>query len=365
MGSLSVQVPDDEALLGRMMADLTRSDALYQPTNYWAYFERYLLPELKQHGLCDFRRRRDSVLSSFGGTDLRARGVFEVAPSVPGSGRIAAVLNRVVTALPSVRLGVWGSKPEWFTKFFYQYVKRKFDALGLALDRCGTSAHGNPEDLVEIDGALWSVMHLQYCSMLVDALGHIPLHEDAVVCELGAGLGRNIEALAHLFPRATLLLFDIPPQLYVANQYLISVFGERAVGYAEAVSIVPGCALPDSVRGKIVILPSWRLPDWPRVRIDLFWNSASFQEMEPDVVLNYLELVRRMSPRWVYINAQPAGNYWGEWKPGRGGTKAPVYDRYYYEALGTAYELQTSYPTDYFLRAQDHTSYIFNRVSEP
>jgi putative sugar O-methyltransferase len=363
MDSLSVQVPDDEALLGRMMADVTRSDELYQPTNYWAYYEHYLLPELKQHGLRDFRRRRGSVLSSFGGTDLRPRGVLEVAPSVPGSRRIAAVLNRAIAVLPWITLAVWGSQPGWDTKYFHRYVKRKFDALGLALDRCGTSALGNPEDTVEIDGALWSLMHLQYCSMLVDALGHFSLDEEAVVCELGAGLGRNVEALAHLFPRATVLLFDIPPQLYVANQYLTSVFRERAVGYDEAVALEPGCTLPDAVRGKIVMLPNWRLPDWSRVGIELFWNSASFQEMEPEVVANYLKLVGRMSPHWVYINAKPEGNYWGEWKPGRGGTKAPVRAHYYSEGLGSAYELQTSYPTDYFLRDQDYTSYIFSRVS--
>src|SRR3989442_5199530 len=134
--------------------------------------------------------------------------------------------------------------------------------------------------------------------MFADALWPMPLSQDAVMVELGAGLGRNIEVVAHLFPHATLLLFDIPPQLYVSHQYLASVFSNRVIGYDEAVSIAPECMIPDHARGKIVILPTCRLPNWAGVHVDLFWNSASFQEIEPHVVAKYLRLGVEMSPLW-------------------------------------------------------------------
>jgi putative sugar O-methyltransferase len=357
-----LQVADDPALLDRMMSQLSRADDLYQPTNYWAYYQRHFVPELKRHGLHDFRRRRGSVLSSFGATDLLPQGLIEVSPGIPAAGRIASILNRLVWLTPGLSLRMWGINGTSLTRYFYARVREKFERLGLPLGACGTSRHGNPEDLVEVEGALWSYMHLQYCSMLADALGHIELPDDAVVCELGSGLGRNIEVMARLFPRATLLLFDIPPQLYVANQYLRTVFGDRVVNYDEAVGVTPQGQLPESVRGRIVVLPTWRFPAWSGVAIDLFWNSASFQEMEPHIVRNYLGGVSRMQPRWVYINALPTGNYWGSGTADRGGTKAPVLDRYYAEGLGGDYQLQMTYPTEYFLREQDYTSYIYRRI---
>jgi putative sugar O-methyltransferase len=303
------------------------------------------------------------VLSSFGATDLLPHGAIEVSPAVPASARIAAALSRLVWRTPYLSLRVWGVNNDSFTRYFYYHVKQKFERAGLQLAQCGTTAHGNPEDLVEIDGAFWSFMHLQYCSMVADALQHISIVEDAVVCELGTGLGRNVEVLGRLFPRATLLLFDIPPQLYVANQYLRSVFGDRVIGYDAAVGLPADSAIPESVRGKIVVLPTWRFPTWSGVGIDLFWNSASFQEMEPHVVKNYLKLVSRMRPGWVYINAMPEGNYWGTRRSGQGGTKAPVLDHYYGDGLGGNYDLQVTYPTDYFLRDQNYVSYVFRRTA--
>ena len=79
------------------------------------------------------------------------------------------------------------------------------------------------------------------------------------------------------------------------------------------------------------------------------------------VVANYLQLVKRMSTDWVYINALPAGNYWGEWKPRRGGTREPVHYRLYDDALGQDYHLHDTYPTDYFLREGDYVSYIYRK----
>jgi hypothetical protein len=170
--------------------------------------------------------------------------------------------------------------------------------------------------------------------------------------------------LARLYDRATILLFDIPPQLYVANQYLAHVFGDRVVPYRQAVAldIVPAAGVPSEVRGKIVIPTAWRLPSWADVKIDVFWNIASFQEMEPDVVSNYLALIRRMNPEWIYINAKPQGALWGEWRPGRGGTKEPVLADTYFEAIGTQYALEREYFTEYFLRDREYKSYVFARV---
>ncbi|HUJ89614.1 MAG TPA: hypothetical protein VLX12_05410, partial [Syntrophorhabdales bacterium] len=83
---------------------------------------------------------------------------------------------------------------------------------------------------------------------------------------------------------------------------------------------------------------------------------------EPPNVRNYLELVKKMAPGHIYINALPQGNYWGPWSPGRGGTKEPVPSTLYVESLRDSYALRAEYDTDYFLKTNEYRSYVFERI---
>lgn len=362
---LARQVDDDPLLLDKMMRDLDMADDIYKPTNYWKYYEKAFMPELKKRGLFDYRRRKFSILASFGAVDLLLSVKVASRIKYKGCNRLANLVEQLLLSNPFFNINKFNlCSRESLTPYFYWYVKNKFDLANLNIGKCPTSSFGNPEDLVEIDNGLWSLAHLNYCSMVADASSYINFHDDMTVCELGAGMGRNIEILAHLFDRATFLLFDIPPQLYVSNQYLSAVFKERVISYRDAVTLKPvnTADFRSLISGRIIMLPSWKMPEWRNVMIDIFWNCASFQEMEPDVVVNYLDIVKSMSPRYVYINAIPQGNYWGKWKLGRGGTKEPVLCHYYQDSLKEKYEPITKYHTDYFLQKPEYVSYLFKAL---
>jgi hypothetical protein len=68
-----------------------------------------------------------------------------------------------------------------------------------------------------------------------------------------------------------------------------------------------------------------------RIDFDLFWNSASFQEMEPEVVLNYLGPVNRRA-RGVFLREVMEG-----WRvarrPGTYGVLTPTTLDHYTRAL--------------------------------
>jgi len=360
----TLQVQDDLNLLEKMMADLEGAPDAYRPTNYWHHYQRSFLPELKFRGLKSFRRRQFSVLESFGAVDGIIQAAVRLRRSFRGAGKITRFLNWLMRRSPFFKLEVADIDPRGVTPYFYFLVKEKFVRAGFDLDKCPTNALGDLEDMEEISGGAWSRTYLQYCSMFADSRAPHPLQAGFRDLRARARAGAKRAGFAQLLEGATFLLFDIPPQLYVANQYLKASFGPRVIPYDQAVGLAPeGAGLPGQVRGKILMLPSWKLPEWSRVKIDLFWNSASFQEMEPNVVRNYLGLAAGMSPEWIYINAMPRGNYWGEWKPGRGGTKTPVTENVYLEALKGSRGLAATYETDYFLRARDHKSYVFKRLS--
>jgi hypothetical protein len=71
--TVAAQAADDVELLELMMSDLRAADARFQPTNYWSIYEKRFLPQLKQHGLKDFRRQRNLVFRSFGAVDFDHR----------------------------------------------------------------------------------------------------------------------------------------------------------------------------------------------------------------------------------------------------------------------------------------------------
>lgn len=356
------QVQDNYPLLLDMLNDMRLADPLYRPTNYWSFYEQRFLPELRQRGLRDFRSRTDSILTSFGATDPLPIPELRFKKAFKGATRLGRLLTKAIEKSGLIELFVLRIDPYSVTPLLLNYVRDKFEKMGLDIMKCPTSEFGNPEDQFETQGTIWSSTHLVYCSMVADAAKFISFSNESVICELGSGMGRNIEVLGKLYPGATLLLFDIPPQLYVANQYLTSIFGDRVISYSTATSLDPTNAQAlESVKGKIVILPSWKIPAWSHFKVDVFWNSASFQEMEIGVVQNYLAHVKTMNPRWIYINALPQGNWWGQREEGRGGVLEAVTESCYQEALQPNYLLQTTYETDYFFRPKDYKSYIFER----
>ena len=53
-----------------MLEDSKNSSEIYHPSNYWNLYEKKFISELRKLGLQNFRRRKNSILSSFSGTDL-------------------------------------------------------------------------------------------------------------------------------------------------------------------------------------------------------------------------------------------------------------------------------------------------------
>ncbi|MBI4183315.1 MAG: putative sugar O-methyltransferase [Proteobacteria bacterium] len=292
-------INDDPELLALMLADTKAAPVLYRPTNYWKVYEEQFMSELAQMGLRDFRRRRNSVLQSFGASDLREPLVtFDLR-------RLRYVNNRVFRRIPR-----WETLLARLSAWLAGAVAVR-DDLGveglqrLAISVCEDAAtpvpsarpvsdlemsiEGGPEEVFEYHGRTYSIPFLSYYLRYVFASRFIDLETIAIFAELGVGLGRQVEVIHKLHPRVTILAFDIPPQLYVAHQYLSAVFPDDVLDYRDTRLLV---GLTGLAPGKIYILGAWQFPQIATISVDLFWNAGSFQEMEPEVVGNYLGLVR-------------------------------------------------------------------------
>ena len=303
----TLQVADDPALLDLMLEDLSSAPEAYRPTNYWAVYQQRFVPELRSLGLRDFRRRFDSVLRSFGAVDFanpiaktRVSGSrllrLPVVRSLPGIERLGQALDRrlgrYIRTLDDLDL-------DSYTRLGYAHAHLKAEGThARPLREFSMSLAGNPVGVVEIEGRHYSRTMLRYYLQYVYMSRFVDFETIGTVAELGSGMGRQTEVVCRLHPRVSYLLFDLPPQLYVAEQFLSAVFPERVVSYRATREWTRLETVPP---GSICLLGSAQMPLLETGDLDLFVNAASFHEMEPDVVRNYLSHVNART-KWAYLS---------------------------------------------------------------
>jgi putative sugar O-methyltransferase len=284
------QVSDDLELLDAMISDHHQSNEVFHTTHYWSLYEKSFLPYLRTHGLNNFRSGNyapgGEVFWAFGAPD-NVRGPIK---------KRHRILEWLHFNSESPKNPVHDNSAE--RKRLFDFA----DAAGQAvsarpLSMLSASNVAGPSDIWQVNGNLITRSLLYYYLRYVFVAGHLDLSGEEVIVELGSGSGKQAEVLAKLYPDATILIFDIPPQLYVANQYLSTIFGDRVLSYRETKDITKVSQIR---RGGIHIFPNWRFDLVRELNADLFWSTATFGEMEPEVVLNYLKYVQQ-STKNVYL----------------------------------------------------------------
>ena len=284
-----------------MLEDARSAPEIFQTTNYWSVYNDGIVPELRSQGLTDFRRRRGTMLHKFSANDLY--------PPVPLDflrirylnnryTRRVRIWHRILKLLNRVQVATSHRQTRRLVGYYAARSK------GKGIGEFEASLIGNPEDVIRIDGKAYTTSVLRYYLSYLYCSNFIDFSSVKLLIELGSGSGKQIEVLKKLHPDICFLVFDIPPQLYVCEEYLTAAFPDSVVGYAVTRDMDE---LPQNRNGKIFIMGNWRLPIIDDLKVDLFWNSASFQEMEPDVVANYLRHVNG-SCKSAYLSEEMEGS---------------------------------------------------------
>ena len=143
------------------------------------------------------------------------------------------------------------------------------------------------------------------------------------VLEIGGGYGTFGEILLKANNESFYVDVDIPPVAAVATYYLNEIFGsENVLSYDRSREISEISLESLKTKYKCVVLCPWQLPKVTGT-VDLFANFISFQEMEPDIVQNYISLVQPITKHFVLLRNSKYGKKIAE-KPGEMGVKKPV-----------------------------------------
>ncbi|GAA4349560.1 hypothetical protein GCM10023185_06400 [Hymenobacter saemangeumensis] len=195
-----------------------------------------------------------------------------------------------------------------------------------------TSLFGKPQDLFEIGGKKYTMKFLNFYIRYCFPQQFLHFKGDETIVELGSGSGMQVELLKKLYPNLTILCFDLPAQLYLCEKYLTNVLGKEAVVSSE--QNLDAVSLGSLEKGKVHMFGNWQTPLLKGFSFDIFWNAASFGEMEPEIVANYLSYVKG-GAKWVYLMQAR----YGKESSKEAGVVNPIKFEDYHTMLGMGYKL--------------------------
>jgi putative sugar O-methyltransferase len=175
-------------------------------------------PELRDRGLQDFRRQSDTIFRSFGAVDF----VNPVASITLSQNRFLRQLPRSIRH----RLDRWAAQYLTITDgldlesyarlglHFAQDYARGTHAK--PIDDFSSSLVGNPDGVISVNGNFYTRQSIQYYLQYAYVSRFVDFDHLSTIAEIGSGMGRQTELFARLHPRLAILLFDLPPQIYVA-----------------------------------------------------------------------------------------------------------------------------------------------------
>ncbi len=294
-------MPQYPELAGAYEAMLNQNE-LYKPTSFWSDASQTIVWELEANGVENFRAIT-SALSYFVPTYGLPGNCFTKEITETLTNALAKEYPGYIKAQLGLKQYLEGSMSALSD---YRVLKAADNETELPyLHTFSESNFGNPVEQFEFDGRKFSRSSLNYLLGLAMLKKHLKGSVPKTVLEIGGGFGTlgeimtgaGIEGLRYVD-------IDIPPTSFVAQSYLTSVLGEKNVSTYYKTREASTIAI-DSLPAASVLC-SWQIEKL-QGSVDLFVNFISFQEMEPNVVQNYLKQVARLNTKWILLRNMKEG----------------------------------------------------------
>ncbi|QBF84005.1 putative sugar O-methyltransferase [Shewanella maritima] len=307
--------------------DMKQADDKYLPTSFWQFGAKGLEQDLHQHGIENFRSMT-SALSYFVPTYMFHGWATQQEKYHAMVATCERQLNGDAKATLLMKDFLNG---EMHARSDYRVLKATETQVKPFTDTFSESNVGNPLEQFEFDGRRFSRSSLNYLlgiNFLKQQLGSIEIN---TVLEIGGGFGSLGEILlSDKRNNCFYLDVDIAPTCLFSTYYLQSVFGKDNIAdYQDIKSLEQTSLTQLAQQYQGAVACPWQLPNISG-ELDLFVNFISFQEMEPDVVENYLKHVDRLNTKYVLLRNLREGKQLA--KDGHAGVKQQIkgedYDRF-------------------------------------
>tara|TARA_B100000674_G_scaffold478203_1_gene475011 strand:- start:40 stop:1116 length:1077 start_codon:yes stop_codon:yes gene_type:complete len=163
-----------------------------------------------------------------------------------------------------------------------------------------SSSIGNPSDLISINNKIYTSKFLDEFLKYLEIKKYVNFEKINKFLEIGPGVGIFSEVLAKLFNNLKIYLIDIPPQLYVTQNYLKTIFPNEVATYS---MIKKDPSILNSKKYRIFIIAPWQLETINFVELDFAFNQVSFSEMRKETVESYLTLLRKWNTKIINLRS--------------------------------------------------------------
>ena len=275
-----------------LLSEAEQQKEIYKATTFWETAIEPILRDISKHGVENFRQWNSALtyfVPTYGfpgnslpqDTYLKIKELVSEAATSKQKNTITNFVDGRNQALSDFRVAkaiLQKNAPEIFLNY-------------------SESSVGNPIEQFTFEGRKYSRSSLNYLLGLAALSQYEDLTNINKVLEIGGGFGSLGEILFTSNDDLKYCNLDIPPTCVAAEYFLDQVVQKKCVRNFDSKASKVDFNQDD---WSVSVLPNWNIENICG-DIDLFVNYISFQEMEPNVVENYLDHVARLNPKWILI----------------------------------------------------------------
>ncbi|MFH1397401.1 MAG: putative sugar O-methyltransferase [Candidatus Omnitrophota bacterium] len=274
------------------------------PSKYWVTLNKKNLEQLEKYGYDNFKRT--IALNYF--TWLVSpwdEQIKYLAGNLPVQSVIKNAVRTLLTGKHKCFNWAQSLSYNFITYMVYEYVLRRDKAR--LLDSLNEPLEGNPPEVYLKQKLISQDLANSVLEFKAIMDSGIERKSIKTIIELGAGYGRTAYVFLKLIPGVRYFIVDIPPALYIAQEYLSHQFKNRKIfGFRKfkQYSEIKG-ELEDS---DIAFFLPTQLEALPDKAADLFINISSLHEMKKEQISYYFNEINRLTQKYFYFK---------EWKVSR------------------------------------------------
>ena len=284
----------EENVLSAMFREMKKSPALYKPSTFWDVLNEMHLEYLSKDGFDNFKRTINNKYFNWGILGIivhQLSPIFKellrgnVAPLIDSKFEDAKKLNYFEVLTYRIYLAS-----------LFEYISQH-DSLKI-LDSIEEPLIGNPF-VVKYKGKLISQDLCNSVYEFYSITQNLHLSRKVKVAELGAGYGRVGYVILKTLPDSTYCVIDIPPALFIAQNYLSKVFIKEKIFKFRPFTLFKKVK-KEFESSRIQFLLPHQIELLPKDYFDLFINISSLHEMTREQIRNYIKQIDRLCKGYFY-----------------------------------------------------------------
>lgn len=283
--------------INKMFESLEAGPDIYLPSKFWRQLNEQNIAQLEKDGMGNIKR---TLAQNYFTWVVGCRSpLFRHMASLMTFSDWTAILRNLPLFSRESGLGFRRFyELQIFTRMVWIVAKRQ-DKLGV-LVTLQEPAFGNPFNIQFNDRLISQDLANSLLEMYsVFDFSPPPLDSKFTVCELGAGYGRNAYVFLSIFKNCKYIVVDIPPALYVSQEYISEVFpNKKIMRFSNFTSLEE--VSDEFNSADIVFLLPHQADFLAKKSVDYFINISSFHEMTKPQVSKYFELIERITRGYFY-----------------------------------------------------------------